>query len=276
MLSLRLRSIVPVLAAAALALLAALALAAPGAAAPTAAKACRTKAPVSVAFKRDRGRSYGWLRWTRPKRARGAVRYRVTVNGAHRRPTTARRLKVRARPGQRMRFTVATTRAPRCARALRTTATFYAPTTPTKVTAATLSDAAVRLSWRKSRNGDGKLAGYRVARNGVVYRQVSGTTLDVAVPVGVQSTLTVASVDTQGHVSAASAPVTVGAAHRTPGAPVGVSAIAVSSSAIGLSWSAGAPGMGRTVGYRVYRDGALVAQVAGGSAVVGNLAAGRA
>jgi hypothetical protein len=113
-------------------------------------------------------------------------------------------------------------------------------------------------------------------RNGATYRQVTGTTLDVAIPVGVQSTLSVASVDTRGHVSTASAPVAVGAAGRVPGAPAGVSAIAISESAIGVSWSAGSPGIGRIVGYRVFRDGALVAQVAGGSAVVGNLAAGRA
>lgn len=280
MLTSPLRPILPLLLAAALAVLAALALAAPSPAATatvarTAAKACRAAAPANVAFNRPRGRAYGWLRWSRPKNARGAVRYRVTVDGRRRRATTARRLMVRVRPGQRLRFTVATTRAPRCGRTLKATAKFYAPTTPQKLAAAKLSETAVRLSWAASRKGDGTLAGYRVMRDGATYRQVKATTVDVAVPGGARSTLTVASVDTRGHVSAASAPVTVGTASPVPGAPAGLSAITVSESAIGLSWSTGAAGTGRIVGYRVYRDGALLAQVTGASYVAGNLAAGR-
>src|SRR6185295_13894187 len=120
--------------------------------------------------------------------------------------------------------------------------------TPAHVTSAQQSDTAVSLSWAKSKAGDGKLAGYRVVRNGVTYRQVAATSLVVAVPAATQSTLSVASVDTRGHVSAA---------------------------AIGISWSAGTPGVGRTVGYRVYRDGVLLTQVAGASYVASNLAPGK-
>src|ERR1700754_3816177 len=99
MLSSRLRPILPLLAAAAAAVLAVLALAAPGTAAAKAAR-CATSAPAKVTFKRDRGRAYGWLRWTKPKKARGTVRYRVTVDGRRRGATTARKLKVRVKPGQ--------------------------------------------------------------------------------------------------------------------------------------------------------------------------------
>jgi spore germination protein YaaH len=60
-----------------------------------------------------------------------------------------------------------------------------------------------------------------------------------------------------------------------PGAPTGLVATTVSDSAIGLSWSPGAPGSGRLVGYRVYRDGVLLAQVTGTSYVASNLFAGR-
>src|ERR1700754_3682365 len=161
MLSSRFRPTLPLLAVAAAAGLALLALAAPANAAAKAAR-CATSAPAKVTFKRDRGRPYGWLRWTKPKKARGTVRYRVTVNGHRRGATTARKLKIRVKPGQRVRFSVATTRAPRCGRALTATATFYAPTTPARVAAAKLSEASVRLSWLKSKSGDGKLAGYRV------------------------------------------------------------------------------------------------------------------
>jgi spore germination protein YaaH len=270
-----LRSLVPLIAALALALAAALAVAAPAGAAKTSA-ACKTSAPGKVTFTRARGQAFGWLRWTKPKKVRGSVRYRVTVNGKRRKATTARRLKVRVKPGQKMRFKVATTRAPKCGRALKATATFYAPTTPRNVGAAQLSETTVRLSWLASQKGDGKLAGYRIARNGATYRQVTGTTGDVAVPAGTQSTLTVASVDTQGHVSAASAPVTVDLSTRAPGAPEGLVATTVSESAVGLSWSPGAAGTGRVVGYRIYRDGTLLGQVSGTTYVVSNLAAGTA
>jgi spore germination protein YaaH len=273
-----LRSILPLLAALAFALAASLALAAPGnAATKKKASVCKTASPAKVTFTRARGQSYGWLRWTKPKqKLHGKVRYRVTVNGKRRTATTARRLKVRVKPAQKLSFKVATTRAPKCARALKTTATFYAPTTPQNVGAAQLSETAVRLSWLAARKGDGKLAGYRITRNGATYRQVAATTADVAVAAGVQSTLTVAAVDTQGHVSAASAPVTVGLATRAPGAPAGLVATTVSDSSIGLSWSAGAPGTGRVVGYRVYRNGTLLGQVAGTTYVAGNLAPNQA
>src|SRR3954462_12480546 len=125
MLSSRLRPTLPLLAVAALALPAMLALAAPGAAAAKAAARCANSAPAKVTFKRDRGRPYGWLRWTKPKKARGKVRYRVTVDGRRRGATPARKLKVRVKPGQHVRFNVATTRAPRCGRALTATAKFY-------------------------------------------------------------------------------------------------------------------------------------------------------
>jgi spore germination protein YaaH len=275
MLPLRLRTLLPLLAAAAVAAVAALAHPAAGAAATSVSKACRAAAPAKVSFTRDRGRAYGWLRWTKPKKARGALRYKVTVNGKARRATSARRLKVRVRPGQRLRFNVATTRAPRCGRALKATATFYAPTTPAGLSVAKLSGTAVRLSWAQAKNGDGKLAGYRVTRNGATYRQVKGTTADVAVPADVQSTLAVASVDTRGHVSKASAPVAVDMSNGLPGTPAGVQAITVSDSAIGVTWTPSTGGSGRIVGYRVYRDGTLLAQVAGPSYVASNLAPGQ-
>src|SRR6185295_8104170 len=85
----------------------------------------------------------------------------------------------------------------------------------------------------------------------------------------------VASVDTRGHVSAASAPVTVDLSSRAPGAPAGLAATSVSETAIGLSWEPGAPGSGRVVGYRVYRNGTLLGQVAGTSYVASNLAPGQ-
>jgi spore germination protein YaaH len=270
------RSLIPLVVATALALVASLVHPVPSSAASTPA-ACRAAAPGNVTFTRDRGRSYGWLRWTKPKKkARGTVRYRVTVNGKRRKATATRRMKIRVRPGQALRFKVATTRAPRCARALKTTATFYAPTTPQNVGAAQLSETSVQLSWSASKKGDGTLAGYRITRNGATYRQVAATTADVAVPAGAPSTLTVAAVDTRGHLSAASAPVTVDLTTRAPGAPTGLVATTVSDTAIGLSWSPGEPGTGRVVGYRIYRDGTLLGQVSDTSYVVDNLAPGRA
>jgi spore germination protein len=150
------------------------------------------------------------------RRRTGAPAYPPPIGGA---AAGARSVRVRVRPGQRLRFTVATTRAPRCARALKAVVPFYAPTAPANVAAAQLSETAVRLSWTAAQPDDGRLAGYRVTRDGATYGQVAGTTMDVAVPAGAASTLTVAAVDTRGNLSPASAPVTVSTTSQAPGAP---------------------------------------------------------
>ena len=89
------------------------------------------------------------------------------------------------KPGQRLRFSVATTRAPRCGRALRATAKFYAPTTPAGVGAAKLSETAVRLSLDEGPQRRRQARRLPRLRNGATYRQVKGTAADVAVPAGV-------------------------------------------------------------------------------------------
>ena len=69
--------------------------------------------------------------------------------------------------------------------------------------------------------------------------------------------------DTRGHIGRRSRAVTVRAAHRPPGAPGGLVVSDVSDTAATLAWNAAAAGSRPVVGYRIYRDGALVEQVAG-------------
>jgi spore germination protein YaaH len=60
-----------------------------------------------------------------------------------------------------------------------------------------------------------------------------------------------------------------------PGQPTGLAATVTSDASIGLSWQPGPRGDGTPAGYRVFRDGTPIGQVAGASIQVGNLFPGR-
>ncbi|MFL5885919.1 MAG: glycosyl hydrolase family 18 protein [Thermoleophilaceae bacterium] len=85
-----------------------------------------------------------------------------------------------------------------------------APPAPAGLTAIASSEATVDLAWQPSAPPRGKVSGYRIYRDGVLLRQVSGTTATVT-NLGAASThnFTVAAVDSLGWLSAQSAPVTV-------------------------------------------------------------------
>ena len=79
----------------------------------------------------------------------------------------------------------------------------------TSLTATPSGEAAVDVAWQPSTPARGRLAGYRVYRNGVLLRQVQATSMQ-ATNLGAASThsFTVAAVDTHGWISPQSAPVT--------------------------------------------------------------------
>jgi spore germination protein YaaH len=97
------------------------------------------------------------------------------------------------------------------------------------------------------------------------------TTLRVKLPSLSTATYTVAAVDTRGNVGRASPAVTVTTGHRPPAAP-SAQVSDVRDTSVLLSWSDGASGSRPVAGHRIYRDGAAVGQVAGGSARVDGLA----
>jgi len=65
------------------------------------------------------------------------------------------------------------------------------------------SDSAVRLSWSRSSRGSGRIAGYRIYRDGMLVRQVRGLRArDRDLAPGTRYRFTVAAIDTHGYMSA--------------------------------------------------------------------------
>ena len=84
-----------------------------------------------------------------------------------------------------------------------------APPAPTGLTATPSGEASVDLAWQPSVPARGRLAGYRVYRDGVMLRQTQSTSLQVSnLGAATSHTFTVAAVDTHGWISPLSAPAT--------------------------------------------------------------------
>jgi chitodextrinase len=139
------------------------------------------------------------------------------------------------------------------------------PTTPTNVAASAVSPGEVDLSWTASTDNFG-VAGYRIYRNGAVVG-FSATTAyaDTSVqPSTTYSYYTIA-YDAGGNTSTASntVGVTTPATPDTvpPSPPSGVTATAHSPTEVDLTWTASTDNVG-VAGYRIYRDGVLVASSA--------------
>ncbi len=135
-----------------------------------------------------------------------------------------------------------------------------APSTPTNLTATAVSSSQINLAWTASTDNVG-VKGYQVFRNGV---QTSGTPTtnsysDTGLTASTAYTYTVKAVDAAGNVSAQSAPAsatTLPAALDTtaPSTPTNLTASAISSSQINLTWTASTDNVGVT-GYKIFRGG---------------------
>jgi spore germination protein YaaH len=255
---------------------------APAATPPTAGATvarCATS-PTKVAFARTARAKAGRLSWSAPKRPKGAkLTYRVFKNRKRVAQTRARSARVAVRVGRRYRFSVAVVRrgrvqAARC-RATRTISVRALP--PSRPKGLKIAAAGTRgvLTWRKSTSGDGRLAGYRVARDGRTVRQLKGTRSTVAVVPDAVQRFTVRAVDTRGRASAP-ATVTSGTAPAAPQAPTGLRALSVTDTSATLAWDAAKAGTGRIVGYRVFRDGRTLGQLAGTQLAVPRLTTAQA
>jgi len=240
-----------------------------GAAGATPARAATCR-PTHLSLQRHPGSSVARLTWRGPAGAHG---YRVLRNGRVVGQTAGRSLAMGVVPGHRYLFTVRPLEARGgCAARRRISVRFAAPATPSHVAVAHVTEAAATLSWRAARPGDGRLAGYRVLRDGAVVRQTRARTLRVGLPTGRSHVLAVAAVDTQGHRSRPSRGIRVSAGHVAPSRPAGLSAVAVSATAVTLTWSASRVPTGRVVGYRIVRDGSVVTQAEATQATVAGLA----
>src|SRR5881396_1732918 len=136
------------------------------------------------------------------------------------------------------------------------------PLVPTGLTASAVSSSQINLSWAASSDNVG-VTGYRVYRGGT---QIATTTTTSFTNTGLSPSTTysytVAAFDAAGNLSAQSGPAsaTTPAAPDTtpPLVPTGLTASAVSSSQINLSWAASSDNVGVS-GYRVYRNGTQIA-----------------
>lgn len=239
----------------------------------TAAQRTACTKPTHVAFKRTTGKTVGMLRWRAPKRT---TRFRILRNGRTVGQTRRHALRIPVRLGRTYRFAVlpltAAGRRTRCAAARRVRVAYRAPGAPRSL-AIGGDERGLRLDWLPGTRGDGKLAGYRLLREGAAIGQTTRTDWTLGAAPNRSYRFTVVAVDSHGRTSAPSDAVTAVTGHAPPTTPRGLQALPVSESEIGAQWQPSSVGAGRIAGYRVLRDGVVVRQVAATSDVLDNLAA---
>ena len=168
------------------------------------------------------------------------------------------------------------------ASATTTAADTSAPSVPTGVSATAPAWNSTDVTWTASTDGFG-VTSYTISRDGAVIGEVAGSAtsfVDVTTRPSTPYTYTVTASDAAGNSSAASsgASVTTPAAippadTQAPSVPSGLKASAASAGEIDLSWSASTDDLA-VAGYRVYRDGTLIATAGSTSWFDTGLAAG--
>jgi spore germination protein YaaH len=242
--------------------------------APAAVGAC-AKQPRHLTFHRDVGKHSGRLSWQATANATSTA-YRIYRDGATVGQTQGLSLRVRVQPGRSYVFTVRVVssagKATSCKASLRRKIEYHAPFAPHGLAVRNVTDAAVTLVWSPARRGDGRIAGYRVFRNGRVYRQVKRRRIRIRLTSSRIYRFAVATADTRGRLSRRSRTVRVRNGHRRPGRPKSLRIVRVTDTAVGLAWSAGRRTSSRIVGYRLFRNGNPLRQVKGTSGEAANLA----
>jgi spore germination protein YaaH len=131
----------------------------------------------------------------------------------------------------------------------------------------------VRITWSPARRGAAPTEGYRIRCDGVVAGQTPGRVYVVKFNLYRAHRITVTAVDTRGRLGRPSRALRVAirvsrGGKRTaavvgdtgPGVPGQLSVSEVSEAGATLWWVPAAPGSARIIGYRVYRNGALLGQ----------------
>jgi spore germination protein YaaH len=134
----------------------------------------------------------------------------------------------------------------------------------------------LRITWRRARRGSAPVEGYRIKRDGVVAGQTPGRVYVVKLSLARAHLITVTAVDTRGRLGPPSKALKIAAGSRSgsphaarpraaagntpPSTPDRLSVSEVSEAGATVSWLPSRPGSARIVGYRVYRDNALVGQ----------------
>ena len=260
-------------AAAAFATAAAIAL--PAAPAAQAESVCAQKAPTQLKFKRQAGKRHGRLSWHATRAARD--RFRVFRNGAIVGQTRARSMRVSVRPGRQYLFSVRPVSGSGgisdCVSELSQALRWYPPFRVRHVAVKRVRKLRATLKWAKVRRGDGRLAGYRVYRDGVVYRQVKARRRSIPVRVTPGThVFRVIAADTRGAMGRPSRSVRVRVRHSAPTVPGRLRVGRVTDGTVELGWGSSRKRSSPILGYRIFRNGVPIGQVAGLTTDVGNLA----
>ena len=131
----------------------------------------------------------------------------------------------------------------------------------------------VRITWHSAKRGSAPVEGYRIRCDGVIAGQTPGRVYIVKFNLYRAHRITVTAVDTRGRLGRPSRALRIGirvsrggkraaavAGDTGPGVPGQLSVSEVSEAGATLWWTPATPGAARIIGYRVYRDGALVGQ----------------
>ncbi len=243
------------------------------------AAACVKLRPRALTVERLSGEMAVVLTWRAAKGSRGRRTYRVYRGGRVVRQTTRRSTPVKVRLGRLHKLTVAAVdrrgRPTRCRASISARIDYRPPTRPELLTVSDTSGSSATLTWAPATGGDSPLAGYRVMRDGAVYKQTGSRSIEIPLASNRAMRFTVAAVDRRGVLSSASAPVEVATGHTPPPTPADLRVTATTDSAVELRWSPSQPSRGRLSGYRVLRDGKPLFQVPAGQARATNLYAGR-
>jgi cellulose 1,4-beta-cellobiosidase len=157
------------------------------------------------------------------------------------------------------------------------------PSVPTGLVAGATTATSATVSWTASTDDTGVTA-YTVLVDGTAVGTTATTSFTVTgLAADTSYAVTVRARDAAGNVSAASAPLTVttdegagpGEDTTAPTAPTGLRVAGVTTSSVSLAWNASSDDTG-VDGYRVYRGGEVVAEVAGTSYTDTGLEAGTA
>jgi len=218
--------------------------------------------PKNLKLDRQGGTSKGTVRWTATK----GKKYTVKVDGRRVGASTKGKLRVKAKLGRTYRVQVSRGS---CRAVKRFKMKPLAPGKPTKL-AVSIASGKARVTWQKGKRGDGKLAGYRVARDGKTVKQTKKRRLSLAAS---GKTVTVRARDTRGRMSKAAK---VSLRGKPPSAPTGLRAEGVGETQVTLRWNAAKAGTGKIRGYRVFRDGAVLGQPETTAMTVPRLHSGRA
>jgi spore germination protein YaaH len=174
-------------------------------------------APAGMAVTDVRG-GQARLVWSAARPGDGTAGYRVYRDGRSykrlRRPSL--RIKVARAHSYRVAATDAAGRSGARSRAVRVMRGHRAPGRPGRLRArVTASD--VRLSWRRSHRGSGRISGYRIYRDGVLVRQVRGRSArDADLAPATRYRFSVAAIDTQGYMGPSTRMASVSTARPDP------------------------------------------------------------